>query len=208
MFSFQLWMNGNNLIPYRACAIICMLCLAWSWGSQTVFAQLISGHVSQRGRQVRLPRLCQAVWMCRKRHVSASLPLSSPLEHLSCANQSISEHLHPARPFLLLQYEANVKEPPVGPTIPTEMVILHQDVGWSRIPLDILYHPTSLQGWWLYVTLDSCSAYRFHLWHGGSFLPVQEIRGQILFSSPAKSSTAEKSLSYSVGRVKSPSQTN
>lgn len=152
MFSFQLWMNGNNLIPYRACAIICMLCLAWSWGSQTVFAQLISGHVSQWGRQVRLPGLCQAVWMCRKRHVSASLPLSSPLEHLSCANQSISEHLHPARPFLLLQYEANVKEPPIGPTIPTEMVIQHQDgPSWHPISpyihtgMMVIRHPGFLQ---------------------------------------------------------------
>lgn len=87
MFNVLLWMNGNNLTPYRAWGIVGMLFFGWSWGSQTSFAQLTHGHIGQRNRWQWLSGLCRAVLICRNMQVSASLFHSAHSENLSSANQ-------------------------------------------------------------------------------------------------------------------------
>lgn len=136
-------MNRSNFTPYRACGIVGMLCFAWSWGSQTSFAQLTRGHVSQRSRWQWLSGLCQAVLaeICKPQppffitliQKTSTVQISSfRTSHLACMVIPTVRGKS-GRSFI------TTKEPPAGLTFPMGMVVLHQ--GWLSQGCITTLHP-------------------------------------------------------------------
>lgn len=149
MFNVLLRMNRNNFTPYRARGIAGVLCLAWSWGLQTLFAQLTLA-VSARGAGGSGFQVCAKLCWYAER-VRSQPPFFPPLIQKTSAVQisSLSTSRLPCMAIPVAGgksegFYTTTNETPTGPTIPMGMMVGHQ--GWPSQGRIITLHPNRDDG--------------------------------------------------------------